>query len=249
MFEDPLRRAVAEFVGTFTLIFIGVGSIVAAHQLKDPTLIGVAIAHGLAIGVMVSAVGHISGAHFNPAVTFGFLITRRITPRLALVYWVVQLVAATLAALLIEGLVPKGLTEAVQLGVPALGGGVSAGAGFGLEAVLTFLLVWVVFSNAVDPGGAFKSIAGLAIGLTITIDILFAGPFTGAAMNPARAFGPQLVGSHWGHWWVWYAGPLLGAGVAALVYELLYLRPARPEPVGTAQSGVLEPRPGDAATS
>jgi MIP family channel proteins len=249
MTEDTLRRAAAEFVGTFTLIFIGVGSIVAAHQIEDPSLIGVAIAHGLAIGVMVSAVGHISGAHFNPAVTFGFLITKRIEPKLAAVYWVTQLAAAAVGALLVEAFLPKGMTEAVNLGVPALGGGVTAAAGFGLEAVLTFLLVWVIFSNAVDPGGAFKSIAGLAIGLTITIDILFGGPFTGAAMNPARAFGPQLIGSHWSNWWVWYAGPLLGGGLAALAYDFLYLRPTRLAPVGTAESGVLEPRPGDAAAS
>jgi aquaporin TIP len=249
MFEDTLRRAVAEFVGTFTLLFIGIGSIVAAHQIEDPTLIGIAIAHGLAIGVMVSAVGHISGAHFNPAVTLGFLITRRIKLSIALVYWVVQFAAAAIATLLLKGLLPSGVTSAVNLGVPALGGGVNAAAGFGLEVVLTFLLVWVIFANAVDPGGAFKSIAGLAIGLTITIDILFGGPFTGAAMNPARAFGPQLVGDHWANGWVWYAGPILGGALAALVYELLYLRPARPIPVGTVESGVLEPRPGDAATS
>jgi aquaporin TIP len=249
MFEDTLRRAVAEFVGAFTLIFIGVGSIVTAHAIKDPTLIGVAIAHGLAIGVMVSAVGHVSGGHFNPAVTFGFLITRRIKVAMAAVYWLVQLAGATLAALLVKDLLPRATSEAVSLGVPALGNGVDAAAGFGLEAVLTFLLVWVVFANAVDPGGAFKSIAGLANGQTITIDILFGGPFTGAAMNPARAFGPQLVGSHWAHWWVWYAGPFVGGALAALVYELLYLRPTRLAPVGTAESGVLEPRPGDAATS
>lgn len=249
MTEDTLRRAFAEFVGTFTLIFIGVGSIVAAHQIEDPTLIGVAIAHGLAIGVMVSAVGHISGAHFNPAVTFGFLITKRIEPKLAVVYWVAQLAAAAVGALLIEAFLPKFLTDSVSLGVPALGNGVTAAAGFGLEAVLTFLLVWVIFANAVDPGGAFKSIAGLAIGLTITIDILFGGPFTGAAMNPARAFGPQLIGGHWSNWWVWYAGPLLGGSLAALAYDFLYLRPARLAPVGTVESGVLEPRPGDAAAS
>lgn len=249
MFEDTLRRAVAEFVGTFTLIFIGVGSIVAAHQIKDPTLIGVAIAHGLAIGVMVSAVGHISGAHFNPAVTLGFLITRRIKLSIAAVYWVVQLAAATVAALLVKGFLPGEATDSVSLGVPALGGGVGEAAGFGLEAVLTFLLVWVIFANAVDPGGAFKSIAGLAIGLTITIDILFGGPFTGAAMNPARAFGPQLAGGHWAHWWVWYAGPLLGGSLAALAYDFLYLRPIRLAPVGTVESGILEPRPGDAAAS
>lgn len=249
MFEDTMRRAIAEFVGTFTLIFIGVGSIVAANAVKDPTLIGIAIAHGLAIGVMVSAVGHISGGHFNPAVTFGFLLTRRIKLSIALVYWIVQVGGAALAALLVKDLLPAGATEPVSLGVPALGHGVDAGAGIGLEAILTFFLVWVVFANAVDPGGAFKSIAGLAIGLTITIDILFGGPFTGAAMNPARAFGPQLVGSHWAHWWVWYVGPIAGGALAAVVYQLLYLRPRPLVPVGTTESGVLEPRPGDAATS
>jgi aquaporin TIP len=249
MFEDTLRRAVAEFIGAFTLIFIGVGSIVAAHEIKDPTLIGIAVAHGLAIGVMVSALGHISGGHFNPAVTFGFFLTRRIKLAIAGVYWVAQLAGAALAALLVQDLLPRGTTEAVSLGVPALGGGVDAASGFGLEAILTFFLVWVVFATAADPRGTFKSIAGLAIGLTITIDILFGGPFTGAAMNPARAFGPQLVGGHWANGWVWYAGPLLGGAVAAALYEFLYLRPARPEPVGTAESGVLEPRPGDAAAS
>jgi aquaporin TIP len=247
MFEDALRRAVAEFIGTFTLLFIGVGSIVAANTIHDPSLIGVAIAHGLAIGVMVSAVGHISGAHFNPAVTFGFLVTRRIKPALAGLYWVAQLAGATLAVLLLRELLPSASTEAVHLGVPAIGNGVNAGAAFGLEAVLTFFLAWVVFASAVDPRGTFKSIAGLAIGLTITVDILFGGPFTGAAMNPARAFGPQLVGSHWANGWVWYAGPILGATVAAVLYEFLYLRPAELEPVGSPDSGVLEPRAGEAS--
>jgi aquaporin TIP len=245
--EDPVRRGVAEFVGAFTLIFIGAGSIVTAEAIHDPSLIGVAVAHGVAIAVMVSAVGHISGGHFNPAVTFGFLITRRIKPALALVYWLAQFGGAALAALLVRDLLPRAASNAVHLGVPALGHGVDASAGFLFEAILTFFLVWVIFATAVDPRGTFKSIAGLAIGLTITIDILFGGPFTGAAMNPARAFGPQLVGSHWSHAWVWYAGPLLGAAVAAMVYELLYLRPLQPEPVGGADSGVLEPRAGEPA--
>ncbi len=247
MSEDVLRRAIAEFIGTFTLIFIGVGSIVAMNEIHDPSLIGVAIAHGLAIGIMVSALGHISGGHFNPSITFGFLITRRIKPTLGVVYWVAQLLGAALAALLVQDLLPRASSEAVHLGVPALGGGVDAGSGFVLEAILTFFLAWVVFASAVDPRGTFKSIAGLAIGLTITIDILFGGPFTGAAMNPARAFGPQLVGDHWANGWVWYAGPILGASVAALLYEFLYLRPAKPEPVGSADSGVLEPRAGEPA--
>jgi aquaporin TIP len=247
MLEDPLRRGVAEFIGTFTLIFIGAGSIITANAIHDPSLIGVAIAHGVAIAVMVSAVGHISGAHFNPAVTIAFLITRRIKPALAVVYWLAQFGGAALAALLLRDLLPRGASEAVKLGVPALGNGVDASSAFALEAIFTFFLTWVVFATAVDPRGTFKSIAGLAIGLTITIDILFGGPFTGAAMNPARAFGPQLVGSYWSHAWVWYAGPILGAALAAAAYELLYLRPARPEPVGSAESGVIEPRAGEPA--
>lgn len=247
MFEDALRRGVAEFIGAFTLTFIGAGAAVAATQVHDPTLIGVAIANGLAIGVMVSAMGHISGAHFNPAITFGFLITRRIKPALGLVYWVSQFAGAALAALLVHELVPHALTDAVKLGVPATGNGVDAASAFGLEAIMTFLLVWVVFASAVDARGTFKTIAGLAIGLTITIDVLFGGPFTGAAMNPSRAFGPQLIGDYWSHAWVWYAGPVAGAAVAALLYEFLYLRPGEIEPVGSPDSGVLEPRAGETA--
>jgi aquaporin TIP len=247
--DDSLKRAVAELVGAFTLTFIGVGSIVVGNMIHDPSLVGVALAHGLAIALMVSALGHISGGHFNPAVTFGFLVTRRIEPRLAALYWVAQLGGGALGALLVKLLLPRAATSAVHLGVPALGGGVNAGAGFVLELIFTFFLVWVIFATAVDPGGSFKSIAGLGIGLTITMDILFGGPLTGAAMNPSRAFGPQLVGGHWAHWWIWWAGPAAGAVIAALAYERLYLRPPRPEPVGPVETGVLEPRPGDTAAS
>ena len=118
-----------------------------------------------------------------------------------------------------------------------------------IEIVLTFFLVWVIFATAADPGGTFKSIAGLAIGFTITMDILLGGPLTGAAMNPARAFGPELIQRSWDDWWVWYAGPVVGGVLAALAYEYLYLQPLRPIPVGTEESGVIEPRPGDAAVS
>jgi aquaporin TIP len=138
--------------------------------------------------------------------------------------------------------------DALALGVPAVHG-IGDGQAAVMEAILTIFLVFVIFATAVDPRGAFKSIAGLAIGLTITMDIFAGGPLTGAAMNPARAFGPQLVGDLWSNWWVWYVGPIAGAIVAALLYEWLYLRPLAPTPVGPPETGVREPRPGDAAAS
>jgi aquaporin TIP len=244
MLEDPLRRGVAELVGAFTLTFAGAGSIAVGGSLTD-----VAFAHGLAIAVMVSALGHISGGHFNPAITFGFLLTRRISGRLAVTYWVAQLAGAVVAAAILKGVLPDGLGDRSRLGAPVLGSGVGAGAGLVIEIVLTFFLVWVVFATAVDPRGTFKSIAGLAIGLTITMDIFMGGPLTGAAMNPARAFGPQLLQNVWSDGWVWYLGPVIGAAIAALAYEYLYLRPLAPVPVGPAETGVEEPRPGETAST
>src|SRR5438105_1259703 len=260
---DPLRRGFAEFVGTFTLIFVGAGSILALTTLFLPaitsaeaqgvygglTLVAVALAHGLSIAVMVSAVGHISGGHFNPAVTIGFVVTRRIAPQLAMVYWSMQLAGATAAAALLRWFFSERARQLTNLGAPGLGGGVDHWQGLVIELILTFFLVWVVFATAVDPGGTFKSIAGLAIGLTITLDILMGGPLTGAAMNPARAFGPELIANFWGEAWVYWVGPAIGALIAAVAYEYLYLRPAREAPVGTAESGVAEPRPGDTALS
>jgi len=244
--RDWGQRAAAELVGTFALVFVGAGSVAVAAP-ADAGLVAVAFAHGLVIAVMASAVGHISGGHFNPAVTVGFLVTRRMAPSLAGAYWLAQLAGAVLGALLLTVLLPDDLTDPVALGAPALGLGIGAGAALVVEAILTFFLVWVVFATAADPRGSFTSIAGLAIGLTITLDILMGGPLTGAAMNPARAFGPQLFSGEWADFWVWYLGPLLGGAAAALAYEALYLRPARPSPVGAPDSGLDEPRPGDAA--
>jgi MIP family channel proteins len=240
---DYIRRGAAEFIGTFALIFIGAGSLAYARSLTD-----IALAHGLVIAVFVSAVGFISGGHFNPAITLGFVITRRIATPLAIFYWAVQFGAAAVAALVLKLVLPTAVENQTSLGAPALGGGVGAGAGVVIEAILTFFLVFVVFATAVDPRGAFKQIAGLAIGFTITLDILMGGVFTGAAMNPARAFGPQLVGDHWTKFWVWYVGPFAGGVIAASLYELLYLRPTEPEPVGPPETGVIEEAPGEAAT-
>ncbi|MDX6441869.1 MAG: aquaporin [Gaiellaceae bacterium] len=237
--QDPLRRGVAEFVGAFTLIFIGGGAGIVSGQ----DIVAVALANGLAIGIMVSNLGHISGAHFNPAITLSFLATRRITTRLAVVYWIAQFGGALVAAAILRGL----FTRSLFVGSVPHAGGFGAGKGLVVEIILTFFLVWAVYATAVDPRGAFKSIAGLAIGLTITIDVLMGGPLTGAAMNPARAFGPELLGNFWGEGWIYYLGPVIGALIAACAYDYLYLRPLRPSVVGTPESGVAEPRPGDTA--
>jgi aquaporin Z len=235
--QDWVQRGTAEFVGAFALTFIGAGSIAAGADL-----VGVALAHGLVIAVMVSAVGHISGGHFNPAITFGFLVTGRMALPLAIVYWIAQMVGAVFAALLLAWIFPGDL-----VGAPAVADGIGVGEGLVVEAILTFFLVWVVFATAADPRGTFVSIAGLGIGLTITLDVLMGGPLTGAAMNPSRAFGPQLIGGDWADAWIYYLGPLGGGAAAALLYETLYLRPARPVPVGPPETGLEEPRPGDTA--
>jgi MIP family channel proteins len=245
--SDALRRGTAEFIGAFALVFIGAGAILAAGPTPEPGVVGIALAHGLAIAVMVSAVGHISGGHFNPAITLGFLVTGRLHPILAVVYWIAQFGAAVAAAALLRWIFDD--TNEGNLGSPVLNPAIEPEAGLIIEAILTFFLVWVVFATAADPRGTFKSIAGLAIGLTITMDILMGGPLTGAAMNPARAFGPELISNTWGDFWIWYVGPFAGAVIAAVAYEVLYLRPVGPAVVGPPETGVEEPRPGDTALS
>ena len=244
MEHDPVRRGIAELVGTFALVFVAMGSIAF---IQSNLLVGVALANGLTIAVMASAVGHISGGHFNPAVTLGFLVTRRIGPALAALYWLAQIAGAVLGALALRALFPSEAN--LDTGVPVVNPAINDLQGVVIEALLTFFLVWVVFATAVDPGGAFKTISGLAIGLTVAIGVLATGPLTGAAMNPARALGPEIVFNSWDDFWVYLVGPPVGAAVAALAYEWLYLGADRLPVVGTPASGVDEPRPGEAAAS
>jgi aquaporin TIP len=241
---DYVRRGAAEFVGAFALVFVGGGMIAFASTLTD-----VALAHGFVIAVMASAVGHISGGHFNPAITFGFWITRRMSTPLAGFYWIVQLGAAALAALLLKWVLPSAAATQRHFGAPAVGDTIGAGEALVIEAVLTFFLVWVVFASVADPRGSFKQISGLAIGFTIALGVYFGFALTGGIMNPARAFGPQLVANQWSDFWVWYIGPLAGGAIAALLYEMLYLRPVAPAPVGPPETGLEEPAPGEAAAS
>ena len=226
MYNTP-QKLVAEFIGTFALIFFGAGSICADQFLRSSGqgglgLLGIALAHGLAIGIMVTSLGHISGGHFNPAITIGFWVTRKISTFNALAYWVAQLAGATAAAYLLR-LLPADIWAPVQLGTPQLASGITRTNGMLFEGIMTFFLVFVVFATAGDARGAFNKIAGFAIGLTITMGALFGGPFTGAALNPARAFGPALAANHWTNHGVYWIGPLAGGVAAGWLYNTLFL--------------------------
>jgi MIP family channel proteins len=223
--DENLGKLLAEVVGAFTLIFIGGGAIMSGADLE-----GVAMAHGFAIAVMVCALGHVSGGHFNPAVSFGFLVTRRMEPLQCGAYVVAQLLGATLAAIGLKVAWPEAAVDATNLAVPALGSATDIGAGIFLEAVTTFFLVFVVFAVAVDKRGSFKFVAGLPIGFVILMDILAIGPLTGGAMNPARWFGPALIGGTWDDSIVWILGPLIGGAVGAFVYDQLLLRGTEGDP-------------------
>jgi MIP family channel proteins len=212
-----------------------------ARDTNSPAgLVGIAFAHGLILAVMVSALMRISG-HFNPAVTLGFLATRRISPSMAGIYIVAQIIGAIAGAYLLKYTFPFTLFEATRGGGQAVAFGVSGGQAFALEAVATFFLVLVVFGTAVDPKA--PRIGGLAIGLTVTADILAIGPLTGASMNPARSFGPAVASGVFEAQIIYWIGPIIGGLLAAVLYEYLFLR-GETEPV---DHGVLRPTSAPAA--
>jgi MIP family channel proteins len=227
---NTAQKLIAEFIGTFALIFFGAGSICTDQYLHASGgglgLLGIALAHGLAIAIMVSALGHISGGQFNPAVTIAFWVTKRQSTIDTILYWAAQLAGAAAAAFLLKAAIPEETWRAVALGTPDLARDFPLWAGMTLEAVTTFFLVLTVFATAVDEKGTFRAIAGFGIGISITLGILVAGPLTGASLNPARYFGPALAASHWAHQGVYWVGPLAGGFLAGLVYETLFLKKA-----------------------
>ncbi len=214
----------AEFLGTFTLCFIGQGAICAQFLMQNGpgSLLPIAIAYGLALAVMISALGAASGGHFNPAVTLGFVVTGRQSLTSAITYWLSQILGAVVASFLLRSIVPADVVAGTHLGAPGVAPEISLSSAFLLEFVLTFFLVTAVWGTSVDEAG--PKVGGLGIGLAMTMGILMGGRFTGAAMNPARAFGPALATGTWAQQWVFWAGPLAGGAVAALVYKNLVLR-------------------------
>ena len=213
--QNAPARLLAEFLGVFFLCFFGIGAIT-----NDAGLTGIALAHGIAIFVAIAAFAHVSGAHFNPAVTTALAATKRIAPVDAVAYIVAQLLGGLVAASVAN------YAFGALKGVPSLSGAATSGQGILVEAIATFILMITIMGVAVDKRGSFSTISGLPIGLSITGGIMFAGPITGAALNPARWFGPALVASDLGNAVVWIVGPIVGALVAAFVYDAV-VKPAK----------------------
>jgi aquaporin NIP len=213
------QRLIAEAIGAFALVFAGCGAIRVDAKTHALGHLGVAISFGLVIMVMISALGHISGAHFNPAVTLGFALGRHFPVRLVAPYWAAQLTGAVAAALVLRG----------SLGtIGNIGATTPAGSDFQAflwESVLTAFLVIVILAVATDTR-AQGQLAAIAIGGTIGLDALFGGPITGASMNPARSLAPAIVGGPTDALWVYLTAPLLGAAFSVLAYAYLARSPA-----------------------
>ena len=220
--RDSWRHFIAEFIGTFALVFIGSGAIIRGGSLAE-----VALAHGIILSVMVTALMRISG-HFNPAVTLTFMATRRIEPVMGVVYMIAQFTGAIVAAYALKGIFPTAAVEATRVGGQVIAGSITFTGAVVLELIATFFLVWVIFGTAVDPDA--PRVGGFAIGLTIAADILAIGPLTGASLNPARSFGPAVASGIFEAQAVFWIGPIVGALIAGILYDRLFLRRA-PEPV------------------
>ncbi len=241
---NQTKNLACEFIGTFTLTFIGAGAILTTTWTGgQPGLVGIALAHGLALAIAVSATMNISGGHINPAVTAAMLATGRIKPAAGVAYIVAQCAGATVAgsflAIIFDSLTQTGAAmtgrvavEACKLGTPFFNEAtVPSGAAVLVEILLTFLLLFAVFGTAVDSRA--PKIGGFGIGLTVGMDILMGGPITGGAMNPARTIGTLIAGgratsSLWSQHWVYWVGPVVGGVLAALIYDTFILKPSKP---------------------
>jgi MIP family channel proteins len=226
------KHFLAEFVGTFALVFVGGAAIMMAQYSGNTAgLLQVALAHGLILALMVSAAMNVSGGHFNPAVTTGLLVARRITPTIAGVHILAQLIGALAAAWTLKMTMPAAVFAATQGGGQSIALDVTMTQAIILEALATFFLMFVIYGTAVNVNA--PRIGGLAIGLTIAADILAIGPLTGGSMNPARSLGPAIASGVLAGQVVYWIGPMIGAIAAAMFWEYGILRgeaaPAKPE--------------------
>lgn len=222
---DNVRKLIAEAIGTFFLCFAGIAAILSTQPPINSGggLVGIALAHGLALSIGVAVFGGISGGHLNPAVTCGFLATGRISLPLAVQYIISQCVGATVAACACKAIFPVMAVESAKLGIPLPADWVTTEVVLLAEFIATFLLMIAVFGAAVDERGKAVKIGAFAIGLTVAFDILAIGPVTGASMNPARSFGPAVTLGYFQWHWCYWVAPIAGAIVAALLYHHVLL--------------------------
>lgn len=221
MNDKTLRHFYSEFLGTFALVFVGSGAIIMAAK-NNGSILDIALAHGLVLGIMVSAFMRVA-AHFNPAVTIGFLFARRIEPSMAAVHIIAQFLAATFAAFALKFLVPADWYALAVGGTQSVNPAVTGTQAFAIEAIATFFLMTAIYGTAVD--GRAPKVGGFAIGLTIAFDILAFGPLTGASMNPARSLGPAIAYGVFEAQAIYMTAPVLGAILAAQLHERLILKP------------------------
>lgn len=219
-----LKAAISEFISTLIFVFAGQGSGIAFNKLTSDGattpagLVAASIAHGFALFVAVAVGWNISGGHVNPAVTFGAFMGGNITLFRLAWYWLAQLLGSTVASLLLR------FTTSMSTGTFGLSSGVGVWQAVVLEIVMTFGLVYTVYATAIDPKkGTLGTIGPIAIGFIVGANILVGGAFDGASMNPAIAFGPALVSWDWTHHWIYWVGPLIGGGIAGVVYEIFFI--------------------------
>lgn len=219
------KKYIAEFLGTFTLVFVGAGCVCANSYLVKAGspgfgLLGIAIAFGVVVVAIVYSLGYISGAHINPAVTISMVMTNRMGVDCGLKYILSQLAGASFAGFLLRVLFPEALYSTF-LGTCVLGSGVTIMQAILMEAVITFLLVFVVYATVIDKR-ANPTLAGFAIGFVVLFGVMVGGPISGGSLNPARVFGPALASGHFANHYVWWIGPISGGVVAGFVYEYLF---------------------------
>jgi MIP family channel proteins len=222
---NAYKKYMAEFVGTFALVFIAAGSVCADFYLRQSGgqglgLLGISIAFGVVVSAVIYATSYVSGSHVNPAVTISFWITKRMDPNTAIMYIISQIAGATVAGLALKTLFPDA-AKTVYLGTCMLAPGVSIGRGILMEFIISFLLVFTIYGTLVDrraPAG----FAGLAIGLVVLFGSMIGGTISGGAMNPVRVFGPAIASGQFTHHYVWWIGPILGGILGGFVYDKLF---------------------------
>lgn len=223
------QKLLAEFIGTFFFVFFSVAAICVDESLRSSGAaglgpIGIALVRGLTFAILVGALVHVSGAHFNPAITIGFWVTRRIGSIQAIFYGVAQILGAIAASYTVARFIPEHVWRAVRMGSSDLSASFSRTQGILLEALLTLFLVFIFFGAVAEAKDSLARVGGLAAGLAIFVGTLVGSPYTGASMNPAMALGTAIVAHHWANHGVYWAGPLLGGVIGAWIYQFLFVR-------------------------